>query len=265
MVTSLLKLGVKCSFYPEQLQERLKYHPEIIELHLFDEDLFGKKRKQLEDTISMLLNQGYKVYLHHPVKYRGRYLNMIHEQKEDYLFYHLSTRILAEICSSHSIKCVIHPHYVPSDLTKINQENTDLLVKEIRQILEYGNDVFLWENSIFGLFTAQNPRWLEDFVEPLNLPLVYDISHAFISFKGDNRLLLEHLKKFDPYIHYFHVVDSLGQTHDGLPLGSGLVDWRPIIPFLTSRPYIYEISLKDQMDALEMVQSHYYLKKLSEQ
>jgi sugar phosphate isomerase/epimerase len=259
----LLKLGLKCSYDPEQLYDRLRYKPDIIELHLNEDDLFKDKRKQLENTISMLSSLGCDVYLHHPSIYNGRYLNIIHEQKEDYLFYHLSTRILADICLSHSIKCVIHPHYMPTATTTINKENNDKMVNEIKQILSYGKDVFLWENSINGLFTAQNPNWLEEIVRPLNLPLAYDISHAFISFRGNNRLLLEQIEKLDSYIQYFHVVDSEGQKHDGLKLGTGRIDWKPILPFLTSRPYIYEITLKDITNAVEMYESHLYLVQLS--
>lgn len=255
----MLKLGLKCSYYPEQLYDRLRYKPEIIELHLNEDDLFGDKRKQLENTISMILSQGLDVYLHHPSKYNERHLDIFHEQKEDYLFYHLTTRILADICLSHSIKCVIHPHYRLTPTSTINKVNNDNMVQEIEQILCYGKDVFLWENSIYGLFTAQNPNWFEDIVRPLNLPLAYDISHAFISFRGDNRLLLEQIEKLDSYIQYFHVVDSEGQKHDGLQLGTGMINWEPILPFLLNRPYIYEINLKDITDAVEMYESHLYL------
>jgi sugar phosphate isomerase/epimerase len=247
------------------LYDRLRYKPDIIELHLNEDDLFRDKRKQLENTISLLSNQGIDVYLHHPSKYNGRYLDIIHEQKEDYFYYHLSTRILADICLSHSIKCVIHPHYLQTPASTINKENKDKMVNEINQILSYGKDVFLWENSIYGLFTAQNPNWLEEIVKPLNLPLAYDISHAFISFKGNNRLLLDQLEKLDSYIQYFHVVDSEGQKHDGLQLGAGRINWEPILPFLMSRPYIYEITLKDKTDAYEMYKSHLYLVQLTRQ
>lgn len=261
----MLKLGLKCSTYTEQLYDRLKYKPDIIELHLNEDDLFASKRKQLENTISMLSSQGCAVYLHHPTQYNGKYLNISHEQKEHNLFFHLSTRILAEICQSHSIKCVIHPHYIPTATSFINKENTDKMLHQINQILSYGKEVFLWENSIYGLFTAQNPNWLEEIIRPLNLPLAYDISHAFISFKGDNKLLLEQINKLDSYIQYFHVVDSEGQKHDGLKLGTGRINWKSIIPFLMSRPYIYEISLKDKTNSVEMYESHLYLVDLLNQ
>ncbi|MFJ7727732.1 sugar phosphate isomerase/epimerase [Neobacillus sp. NPDC097160] len=255
----MLKLGVKCSCAPEQLYDRLQYKPDIVELHLIEDDLFGKKRKQLENTISMLLNLGIEVYLHHPTKYNGSYLNIIHEQTEHYLFFHLSSRILADICLTHSIKCVIHPHYPLTNSSLINQENTNKIVNEMKKMLSYGEDVFLWENSIYGVFTAQNPNWFEDIVKPLHLQLAYDISHAFISFRGDNQLLLDQIIKLDPYIQYFHVVDSEGQKHDGLELGTGGVVWKSIIPFLEKRPYIYEVVLKDENNAVEMVASHQYL------
>ncbi|WP_462413059.1 sugar phosphate isomerase/epimerase family protein [Neobacillus sp. Marseille-QA0830] len=258
----MLKLGLKCSWEPEQLNDRLKYNPDIIELHLNEDDLFGAKRQQLENTISMLIKRGIQVFLHHPTKYHGNYLNINHEREEDYLFYHLSARILAEICSTHSIKCVIHPHYILTNTCAINKENTTEIIQELNKILSYGKDVFLWENSINGVFTSQNPNWFEDIVKPLNLQLAYDISHAFISFKGDNDLLFNQIQQFDSYIQYFHVVDSEGLKHDGLPLGTGRVNWKPIIPYLINRPYIYEVVLKDRYNAGEMVDSHKYLQDI---
>ncbi|WP_052352749.1 sugar phosphate isomerase/epimerase family protein [Neobacillus dielmonensis] len=260
----MLRLGLKCSYEPEQLNDRLKYNPDIIELHLYEDDLFGEKRQLLENTISMLKTKGIQVFLHHPTKYHGSYLDINHEQEEDYLYFHLSTRILADICKTYSIQCVIHPHYILTRTCEINKENTENVRNEINKILSYGRNIFLWENSINGVFTAQNPNWFEEVVKPLNLPLTYDISHAFISFKGNNDLLINQIKQLDTHIQYFHVVDSEGKRHDGLPLGAGRIDWKPIIPYLLTRPYIYEIVLKDRTNASEMVDSHEYLLSMIE-
>lgn len=256
---------MKCSFRTEQLYDRLSYNPDLIEIHLFDDDLFGEKRQQLENTIEMLKGLGKQVYLHHPIKYRGKYLDIISDDPQVYGYYHLSTRILADICNQHNVKCVIHPHYESSVSSTMTDENRERMIEEIKNILSYSGDVFLWENTVEGLFSGRNQEWIEKIVKPLNLPIIFDISHSFISHNGDNDKLTEDLKALAPYIQYFHVVDSIGTEHDGLSLGKGKINWGPIIPYLKGKPYIYEVLLEDMNDAEEMAISHEYLMYLAKE
>ncbi|MFJ6211163.1 hypothetical protein [Lysinibacillus sp. NPDC092081] len=186
-----------------------------------------KALQHLEKTIQTIKDLGIRCVLHHPIKYNNQHLDIIHRDPTMRSYYDLSTRIIAEICIKHDINCVIHPHYTnpagsdPNDINKVNE-----MKGEISKVLAYSKEVFLWENSIEGLFTAANSRWVEDFVEPLQLQIVYDVSHAFISYKGDNAKLIDNMEKLAPYIKYLHVVDSCGFQHDSLRLGDSYIDWK---------------------------------------
>ena len=72
--------------------------------------------------------------------------------------------------------------------------------------------------------------------------------------------LTEHLK--NNIVHY-HLVDSMGKTHDSLTLGTGKIDWAAVLPRLnTAATSIYEINLKNQNDCREQLESHKYLLNL---
>ncbi|MBC6912272.1 sugar phosphate isomerase/epimerase, partial [Lactobacillus reuteri] len=71
---------------------------------------------------------------------------------------------------------------------------------------------------------------------------------------------LAHLK--DRTVHY-HLVDSMGETHDSLTLGTGKIDWANVLPHLNpAATSIYEINLHDQNNCREQIDSHNYLVKL---
>ena len=73
------------------------------------------------------------------------------------------------------------------------------------------------------------------------------------------------LARLKQNIVHYHLVDSLGQTHDSLELGKGKIAWENILPLLNEdATNIFEIVLKDQTNALEQVNSFKYLKTLEE-
>ncbi|WP_140321997.1 hypothetical protein [Oceanobacillus rekensis] len=95
--------------------------------------------------------------------------------------------------------------------------------QRVEEILRISEVCFLWEDTIKGIFSAENPYLFSEIVQPLQLLLNIDVSHAFIALKGDKDRLQQHLQKFHPYTNYFHLVDS-SEKHDALPLGQGNID-----------------------------------------
>lgn len=256
---------LKCSIDPEQVNERLSQHPEIIELHLNEGDVFGENYKKLIQTIEKLQRLNITVYLHHPIKYQGVFTDILHENEEIREYYLLSTRILHRICLTYQIKCVLHCYSKDSYCANYQDEKHTLELRvAIENILSWGGDVFLWENVIFGLFTFHNPYLFDHVIQPLQLPLTHDISHTFIGVKGNNQKLQEISKRIHPYVKYLHVVDSLGQDHDGLELGTGKIEWRPLLPYLKNKLYIYEVLLENQVDSTPMIRSAEYIENLIE-
>lgn len=254
-------IRLKSSIDGRQISERLKYNPEIMELQLFEEDL--DRIEMVKRVIRSLKQRGIRVYLHHPMKHGSVFMDILSRDQEMYEFYLWSCRILAEICREERIHCVVHAHYSDSESSQRNQWSLRKEMKRrIEQIQLYAGGYFLWENTTHGIFSEQNPFLYEELVQPLKLPLCYDISHAFIALRGDNEKLKQALKKAFPYVAYYHVVDSMGVSHDSLPLGQGKIDWRMVKPFLAGKDYIFEIGLEDYLDCTPMRQSGEFLTNL---
>jgi len=246
---------LKTAVNPRDIADRMQYRPEILEFHLVEEDLYNRK-KELIDAIAYIQSQGVRVYLHHPMKLGNQTLDIISNYPEVRAFYRESCHILFELCSMYDIKCVLHCNYAQSDNSiQISDGITSLVKKEIENILTYGRDKFLWEDSIDGTFSFKNPQLFTHIIQPLHLPLVQDISHSFIALSGDNEKLLSVTKMIAPYVQYMHLVDSFGQSHDGLPLGKGLIQWDKIKQFTYGKDFIFEISLENVHNCSPMIQS----------
>ena len=254
-------IRLKSATHVRQLTDRLRHQPEILELQLFEKDLYEPKR--VASVIRMLKEKGITVYLHHPMRWRGQYVDMMSEVPDRRDFYDWSCERLAELCEHEQVKCVVHAHYAQTESTRLDPVRySSKLRARIEQVHEKAADWFLWENTTQGLFSQENPYLISDVIKPLTLPLCMDISHAFIAVKGDNKKLQQAVAEAYPYIKYYHVVDSQGKGHDSLSLGEGKVDWGVMLPFLQNRDFIFEIGLENVEDCTPMVQSAHFLMQL---
>lgn len=127
-----------------------------------------------------------------------------------------------------------------------------------------GKDYIMFENGISKLYSYGNPDF-DRLLAQKAYPLAYDVSHAFIYLHGDNEALQQSLKTLKDHIVHYHLVDSLGQTHDSLTLGHGKIDWAKALPlFNETASSIYEINLKDLTNPVEQLESHAYLKQIAQ-
>lgn len=252
-------LGLKSALNEAHLQNRLQYRPEVLELHLTEDDVFESHR--ITEWIDRLREQVPKLVLHHPSSYKGQYLDIISTEIDRREFYDHSTQRLLEICRSEQVKLVIHAHYLDTE----SADWTDARkVDEVKQRIEHfqreGAEYLLWENSTTGIFSSKNPAWIREIVRPLGLRLCVDISHLFIATEGDNAALVDLLYQAQPYGEYYHVVDSQGDRHDGLELGRGQIDWQRVVPFVYDKDVIFEIDLRESgyADCVPMIRSFEY-------
>ncbi len=254
-------IRLKSAIHLRQLTDRLRHHPEILELQLFEQDLYQPKR--VANVIRMLKDKGITVYLHHPMRWRGEYVDILSEDPDRRDYYDWSCAELGELCQRERVRCVVHAHYAHTECTRLDPVRDSRRLRErIEQIHDRAPDWFLWENTTQGLFSQENPYLVSEVVRPLALPLCMDISHAFIAVKGDNKELQQSIAEAYPYIAYYHVVDSQGQGHDSLSLGEGKVDWGAVLPFLRDKDFIFEIGLENVEDCTPMVESARYLARL---
>lgn len=245
----------------KSFNNRLDYDPEIVELYLTEEDM--SRTGLIRERIRELRRRGIGAYMHHPSKYKGNYLDILSEEPEMYRFYRESTSELLKICEEEEAKCVIHAHYVGMGSVSVDREATIRLREAVRVIPGFDSGLLLWEDSTEGLFCYNNPYLIDEVIIPLRLPLNVDVSHTFIGFRGNNDKLCEVLERTAPYAHYYHLVDSMGQRHDSLPLGAGLIDWKRVKPFVESKDFIFEINLTgDHTDCSPMVESGTFFAKM---
>ena len=256
-------IRLKMGLHLQQLQDRMKYNPEIIELHVSEDNLYHPE--EVIKYIQAFKSKGVKVYLHHPSRYKGQYLDIISSSQEMRDYYDWSCRELAKICKQEDIKCTVHCHYAATESSHyLDQASRVNMRKRIEEILHISDESFLWEDTISGIFSAESPFLLSEIVKPLKLPLTLDISHSFIALKGNNDQLKNHLDHYHSFIHYFHLVDSNGVYHDALPLGKGKIDWAMVKPFVKDKDFIFEIDLKpsNHLDCSPMIESAEYYNRI---
>lgn len=236
-------IRLKTALHPGQISDRLKYSPEILEIQLNEGDLYHPH--VIVDYIRGFKSRGIRVYLHHPTRFQGQYMDIISSSREMRKFYDWSSKEIVGICRQEQIKCIIHCHYAQSESSQFSgRAERKALRKRVEEILGICDRSFLWEDTIKGIFSAENPYLLSEIVKPLNLPLNIDISHSFIALGGDNERLKRHLDAFSQYAQYFHIVDSIGLSHDGLALGQGKINWAMVKPFVGDTDFIFEIDLR---------------------
>ena len=256
-------IRLKAALHLAQIQDRMRYRPEILEIHVKEENL--NNPEEIIRTIQDLKSQGVRVYLHHPAKYRGEYLDIISSSQRMRDFYDWSCKELAMICRQVDVKCVIHCHYAESESSSFLDKASRVAVrKRLESILCISDQAFLWEDTIRGIFSADNPFLFSEIVEPLNLSLNIDVSHSFIALKGDNEKLERHLERFHAYAQYYHLVDSKGVYHDALPLGKGKINWGMVKSYVKDTDFIFEVDLRssNHLDCWPMIESARYYNDL---
>lgn len=257
-----MKLGLKGSIDDEQFLNRVKYQPDILEIHTFEEDFFGKRRLLLEERIKECEEKGIEVLLHHPIKYNGELNNIMDSRYEYSRYYDLSTRIMASILTEYGIKGVIHLMYrgdVPKELTEEEYRKVRHRVKEYNRMSE---GRFLWENSV-KTANLKEGDLLARLVKELDLNVCFDISHMYQALNGDNEKLIGKMAKYKPNIKHYHIVDSYGKVHDSLELGKGTIDWNRVKKEINKDcTYIYEIELEEYSDCKEQMNSWRYIKNI---
>jgi len=260
--------NVKCSLAIEQIEDRLRYEPNIVELQVFEGDIRNPNR--IIQVIQLFQERKVKVYLHHPMKVNGKFLDILSKDPEVFEFYRSSCSIIYDICESEDILCVVHPHYEKCVSGMADTSNENYIIEKsielknaIQEIRNHKVDRFLWENAPTGIFSSLNPYWLANIVEPIQLPLCYDISHAFMSFRGDNDKLENEIISTYPFTHHYHVVDSKGtEIHDALSLGLGNIDWLRFKKYILNRDFIFEVDLPNYNDCTPMIESAGYFYSL---
>ena len=264
-------LGLKASTDSRQIDERLQYQPTVFEFYTQADDVAPSGLIHLRAMIDKVRNSGVQaIVIHHPMSYL-HYHNEVavkaSQHPRAYDFVMSSTETLIEVAQEKDVQLLVHGAYneesakIEAEFGSIDAART-LAFKRLDYFQSLGGDHVMFENSISPIFDFGNPV-VDQLVQQRGYRLAFDVSHAFIVLRGDNTLLQETMRLLGPQVVHYHLVDSMGMTHDSLPLGTGAIDWQGAASVMNPKATnIYEIDLNDQYDSREMRESHHYFSKI---
>ncbi|VDG33314.1 sugar phosphate isomerase/epimerase [Lactobacillus sp.] [Lactiplantibacillus mudanjiangensis] len=266
-----VQLGLKAAQTPKQLMNRLQYRPKTFEFFTSAADFEPDAFKNLKTAITFVAkNVTTDIVVHHPMSYQGIHLDQLLDPQREtvaYNFLQKSTSDLLDLATDLNIRVLIHGGYGSDSATLIKEYESITAAREtvfarLDTLVRQGNGHVMIENGITPSFMYGDPQLDEQIIHH-QLPLVCDISHVFIGLHGDMELTMLALKRLKPLIKHYHLVDSLGQQHDSLPLGTGLIDWQRVLGELNpTASMIYEVPDETDATCANMLSSYHYLRNL---
>lgn len=264
-------LGLKGSSDRAQIDDRLQYHPQVYEFFTSTADFTDQGYQHLADTIAYVKSKGVAhIVLHHPMQFQQWHTELVAPESQFpdlYRFVEESTMKLIRLAKDYDVQCLVHGSYAKETQDFINcypslSAAQKAAYARMDHFQEAGGKHIMFENSISPVFSYGDPE-VEDEILSHHYRLAFDTSHCFIYLHGDNQGLQASLKHLQPAVVHYHLVDSMGQHHDSLPLGTGKIDWQAVLPLLNPQATsIYEINLADNNNCAEQMASHHYLQKL---
>lgn len=269
------QLGLKGSSSREQIDDRLRYQPQVYEFFTAANDFTPAGYQHLREAIQYVQSRGVRhIVLHHPMSFGEYHADVVAPEKdypELYRFIEETTTQLLRLADDLDVQVLVHGGYAGPTVEYMValypsvQAARDAVYQRLDRFAQAGGDHIMFENSIAPVFAYGDPAQ-EDEILAHHYRLAFDTSHCFIELHGDNQGLQASLSHLAPAVVHYHLVDSLGQTHDSLTLGTGKIDWAGVLPRMNPQASsIYEINLHDQGDCQEQLASHAYLSRLAAQ
>ncbi len=266
-------LGLKGSSQRAQIDDRLQHHPDVYEFYTDASDFTPNGYQHLYEAVQYVQSRGVsRIVLHHPMKFGATHAEIVAPEKqfpELYRFVEETTMQLIDLTKDLDVQCLIHGAYAQETTEYIDCYPNLVAAQQaafdrLDRFAKAGGSHIMFENSIAPVFAYGDPA-MEDEILSHHYRLDFDTSHCFIWLHGNNQGLQKSLRHLKDQIVHYHLVDSMGQTHDSLPLGTGKIDWRGVLPCLNpDATSIYEINLPNQEDCQEQLQSHAYLTRLAQ-
>lgn len=268
-------LGLKGSSNRQQIDDRLQFHPDVYEFYTDANDFTPEGYRHLDEAVQYVQSKGItNIVIHHPMVFKQWHSEVVAPEKdfpELYRFIETSTEQLINLAKKRNIQVLVHGGYAGKEVQQMvdlypNVEaSRQAVYSRLDRFAKSGGNHIMFENSIAPVFAYGHPAQ-EDEILAHNYRLAFDTSHCFIEMHGDNKALQASLKHLRDHVVHYHLVDSMGQTHDSLQLGKGKIDWAPVLKLLNPKATsIYEINLKDQSNCREQVASHRYLTKIAQE
>ncbi|WP_208421987.1 TIM barrel protein [Latilactobacillus fragifolii] len=268
-----MRLGLKAGIDDRQIADRMQYQPTYFEFHLTAEDVTPTGLARLREKIRYVRSQQVeRIIVHHPMNFEGHHIELSMNEASSptrYRFLWQSTLDLLQLAKAEDVQLLVHGSYDdPIEELTVGYGNITETIRVLFKRLDYlqriGGQNIMFENSISPIFYYGNPIF-DQVIFDKGYRLAFDTSHCFIKLQGNQTAFLQSLATLRAHVVHYHLVDSMGLKHDGLPLGTGKIDWQQVLPLLNSdASSIYEVQLADQNDAREMIASHRYLTQLEQ-
>lgn len=268
-------LGLKGSSDRVQIDDRIQHHPTVYEFFTAASDFTTDGYQRLYDAIQYVQSKGiHRIVLHHPMKFGNHHSEVVAPEKyypDLYRFIETTTAQLIRLGHDLNVQVLIHGGYSGPevehmvDLYPSIEDARQAVYHRLDRFADEGGNQIMFENSIAPVFAYGHPDQ-EDEILDHHYRLAFDTSHCFIELHGDNPGLQRSLRHLAPAVVHYHLVDSMGLTHDSLQLGKGKIDWAPVLALLNpTATSIYEINLHNQNNCQEQLASHQYLLEIYRQ
>ncbi|HYD04031.1 MAG TPA: hypothetical protein VEC16_07080 [Alphaproteobacteria bacterium] len=238
-------IGLKCSLKKEDMATRLRKNPQIMEIHLFDNDLDPKNIPLFEKRVTELKNKGIEVFFHVPFRIDGKAYAIDNDRVVEFL------KNLGGLCKKHFISSVIHLH---SEASSINEQAVLAKVKELSNYYDY----FYFETLTMSFDTQESIMKIAKSAGFKNICV--DINHLYITYKNNKKIVSVIKEIQNNFNTYFHVADHDPKTHTR-EVGKGPIDFKTILPLVNKG--VIEVKSKDESKPKESLNSYANLKKYS--
>jgi len=244
-------IGLKSSIDDKELIKRIQKNPGILELHLFNKDLFVASRfAKIERTIKKLQKHGVQVVLHQPFGYKDDSpfnFGAANVEKEFEM-----VKKLGSLCRKFRVKAVLHPYTQNSP-----QKSVPRLIENLRKLKRYA-PYFMFENVTLPPFNSA-PKIISIGKKAGIQNIVIDLAHFMIMKKSTKKVAAEIIKLQKEFNTYFHISDSDGKDQ-AMDIGKGKINFKQILPFVNQG--IIEVRSKDELHPKEMLRSYDTVMKL---
>lgn len=235
-------IGLKTAIKNDELYSRMKYDPDLIEIHTFWWN-FTEKFSEFKKTIKGLVEDGKHVVVHQPLE----------EPRIDMLNSSITNEAFSkmiELIRDYNVDLVIHLNE-----TKYGSEDYDTVKRNMQTFRKYYKNIY-FENGNFGIF-----RKYEEIVKIIKMTgipnICIDTCHLLHVYSPDE--MIDVVKKLKKQANtYFHISDYNHEQHGKEIFEDNLIDLERLLPLVNKG--IVEVRSKDEAIAKEMIKSWQYLK-----
>ncbi len=230
--------GFKSRFY--DLDEIMKWDPEIVELHFSESDLAGP----VPETLTKYRQ---RLFVHAPEFFNKKLVDFA---SEDTRHQRLSIELIQKTIDR-TMELAPFFNGTPSVVIHVGGMSLDRPHANPEKLLERAMKAFTrLEPGEIGLLPENLPprpwylggQWfqnilassqdMERFCRELNLGMTLDLSHAQLYCTLTGERLDEYIRRCLPFTRHVHVSDAGGIDGEGLQIGEGVINWRKILNIL---------------------------------